>query len=139
MSAQSCLSCGGNADGLLRAALWEEEERGRLVVRSVVLCAACHRDFLGGKLARVEMAKKFHAAKGYEPAEWIGRIDRDTLLDIACLGCGVLLPVESPEADEIACPHCRAVNRVGDRQTAAGKSRLTVSLLVPPGAESTRG
>lgn len=139
MSRTSCLACGGDADGLLRAALWEEEEKGRLVARSVALCPACHRAFLNGSLLRVDLAKTFHAARGYEPAGWIGRIDRDTLLDIACLDCGVLLPVESLEGEEIRCPHCHAVNRVGDRRTKAGDFRLTVQLAAPPGAGATRG
>lgn len=139
MSNFSCVACGSSADGLLRAALWEEEEKGRLVARSVPLCASCHRAFLEGSLLRVDLAKKFHAARGYEPAGWIGRIDRDTLLDIACLGCGVLLPVESLEIEEITCPHCHAVNRVGNRKTAAGAFRLTVRLAALPGAETIRG
>jgi phage FluMu protein Com len=139
MSRISCLSCGNEADGLLRAALWEEEEKGRLVAQSVILCRECHASFLSGSLLRVELARKFHADRGYEPAEWIGRIDRDTLLDIACLGCGVLLPVESLDATEFACPHCKALNRVGDRKTAVGQFRLTVSLAAIPETGAIRG
>jgi DNA-directed RNA polymerase subunit RPC12/RpoP len=135
----SCIACGGSADGLLRAALWEEEEKGRLVAQSVVLCSSCHGAFLAGSLLRVDLARRFHMAKGYEPAEWIGRIDRDTLLDIACLSCGVLLPVASLETDAITCPHCRGVNLVGERRTAAGGFRLTIQLAELPAAEKANG
>lgn len=135
----ACVSCGKDADALLRAALWEEEEKGRLVAQSVVLCPSCHRAFLEGTLLRVDLARKFHAAKGYQPAGWIGRIDRDTLLDIACLACGVLLPVEALETDEIRCPQCRVVNLVGERRTTAGSFRLTARLAALPLPEKANG
>ena len=128
MSEQKCFHCERPAIGILRVALWEEEERGRLVARSVDLCGVCHQAFLKGQLSRVTLAREYHSAKGYEPAEWIGRIDRDTLLDIACLECGVLLPVENPDSEYVKCSHCGTANRFGERETENGVTRLTVSL-----------
>ncbi len=127
----TCLECGRPADGRLRAAYWEEEEKGRLAARSAALCPTCHADFLAGRLSRVAIAERAHAARGYRPAEWIARIDRDTLLDIACLQCGVLLPVGSATADAVSCPRCGAENRFAERVTVAGRARVSASLRDP--------
>jgi hypothetical protein len=116
-----CLVCGSPADGRLRAAIWEEEEKGRLGAHHVVLCAACHAAFLEGGLSRVAIARAWHAAKGVEPHGWIGRIDRDLLLNIACLECGVILPVSPTDAEAAAppadarCRDCGTVNRFARR------------------------
>ena len=128
MSEHPCLACHGKSDGSLRAALWEEEEKGRLVARGVILCSSCHEKFLAGKLTRVELAKKYHADRGYLPAEWIGRIDRDSLLDIACLECGVLLRASSEESARVTCSHCGAVNRFAARSTPSGRAWITASV-----------
>ena len=110
-----CLRCGSRADGRLRAAIWEEEEKGRLGAHAVVLCAACHAAFLAGTVSRVEIARAYHAAKGVEPHGWIGRIDRDLLLNIVCLECGVILPVEADDPAalpvDFKCRDCGTVNR----------------------------
>lgn len=132
MSQQTCLSCQGKSDGSLRAALWEEEEKGRLVARGVVLCSSCHEEFLSGRLTRVELAEKYHDDLGYTPAEWIDRIDRDTLLDIACLECGVLLRVSSGESATATCSRCGAVNRFAARTTASGRAWITAAVDVTP-------
>ena len=128
MSEQKCFHCERPAIGTLRVALWDEEARGRLAARSVDLCGVCHQAFLKGQLSRVVLAREYHKAKGYEPAEGIGRIDRDTLLDIACLQCGVLLPVEKADTEIVKCSHCGSGNRFGERETDNGVSRLTVSI-----------
>ena len=114
-----CLACGAPADGRLRAAIWEEEEKGRLGAHPVVLCAACHAAFLAGTLSRVAIAHAYHKAKGVEPHGWIGRIDRDLLLNIVCLECGVILPV-APEENaaqpaDVRCRDCGTVNRFARR------------------------
>jgi len=125
----SCARCGKAADGNLRAALWEEEEKGRLGAHALVLCADCHRLFLAGTVTRAELARAYHAAKGYEPRGWIGRIDRDLLLDIVCLECGVLLPVTIDDAGPVTpdakCPSCGTVNRFAKR----GEHWLTAEVL----------
>ena len=97
----NCTRCSASADGRLRAALWEEEEKGRLGAHSLVLCAKCHQAFLSGVVTRSELARAYHAAKHYDPRGWIGRIDRDLLLDIVCLECGVLLPVTIDDAGPV--------------------------------------
>ena len=135
----TCLRCGEPADGRLRAAIWEEEEKGRLGARPVVLCAACHAAFLRGEVTRVELARAYHAKKGVEPRGWIGRIDRDLLLNIVCLNCGVILPLESasdepaPEpgapGDRVAdlkCRECGTVNRFARR----GERWITAEAVV---------
>ena len=127
IDAHTCLRCGAPADGTLRVAIWEEEEKGRLGARPAVLCAACHEGFVAGLFGRVEVARWYHAAKDYVPREWIGRIDRDRLLETVCLDCGVIL--ELPDAgDEVECPRCGARNRL----RARGGTRITASLASPP-------
>jgi hypothetical protein len=117
----TCLVCGAPAAGRLRVAIWEEEEKGRLGAHPVGLCAACHAGFLAGSLSRVEVARAWHAAKGVEPHGWIGRIDRDLLLNITCLECGVILPVSPDDANAGAAPadercrDCGTVNRFARR------------------------
>jgi len=133
-----CLRCDRPADGRLRAAYWEEEERGRLGARVATLCETCHADFLGGRLTRVQVAESAHARRGYHPAEWIQRIDRDTLLDIACLQCGTLLPCTAAAGQVVSCPRCGAENEFGDRQTAVGVQSCTVSLRHPARTEFER-
>jgi hypothetical protein len=128
MTESACLVCGAAADGRLRVALWEEEEKGRLAAKSVALCARCHAAFLAGDLSRVEVARAFHERRGYRPAEWIGRIDRDGLLDISCLACGVLLPVGASPSGTMTCPRCGAVNRFAERRGPAGAAMLTAAL-----------
>ena len=133
-----CLLCDRPADGRLRAAYWEEEERGRLGARSAPLCESCHEEFLAGRVTRVQVAEAAHAKRGYHPAEWIQRIDRDTLLDIACLQCGVLLPQEAAAGESVPCARCGAENRFGERRTAAGVQICTVSLAHPVRSEFER-
>jgi hypothetical protein len=109
-----CVRCSGTADGTLRVAVWEEEEKGRLGARTPVLCAACHEGFFTGTFGRVEVAHWLHAAKEYVPREWIRRIDRDRLLETACLECGVILEIAG-EPDSARCPRCATVNRLRRR------------------------
>ena len=123
LDARTCLRCGAAADGTLRVAIWEEEEKGRLGARPAVLCAACHAGFFALAFGRVEVARWYHAAKDYAPREWIGRIDRDRLLETVCLSCGVILELP-PDADEVTCPQCRARNVIRQR----GDARITASL-----------
>ena len=131
IAAHSCLRCGAAADGTLRVAIWEEEEKGRLGARPAVLCSACHEGFFAGLFGRVAVAGWFHAAKDYVPREWIGRIDRDRLLETVCLNCGVIL--ELPAAgDTVQCPQCGATQRLRRRAGA----RLTAALAEPPTATS---
>lgn len=127
----TCLHCGRPADGRLRAAYWEEEEKGRLGAHSAPLCESCHTDFLAGKLTRVTVAQRAHAARGYKPAEWIDRIDRDLLLDVACLQCGVLLAREAPPGGTVRCERCGAENRFAERITVAGRHSVSASLAEP--------
>lgn len=115
IAADACLRCGAAAGGDLRVAIWEEEEKGRLGARAAVLCAACHEGFFAGAFGRVEVAGWYHAAKAYVPREWIGRIDRDRLLDVACLECGVLLETAGGEPAEVRCPRCGSGNRMRRR------------------------
>jgi len=123
LAERSCLRCGAAADGSLRVAIWEEEEKGRLGARPAVLCAACHEAFFALAFGRFEVAQWFHAAKQYKPREWIGRIDRDRLLETVCLNCGVIL--DSPPGDDVTtCPQCRARNLIRQR----GDARITASL-----------
>ena len=119
----SCLRCGAAADGTLRVAIWEEEEKGRLGARPAVLCAACHEGFFARAFGRVEVAHWYHAAKAYVPREWIGRIDRDRLLATVCLNCGVILDLP-PDVDATTCPQCGARNLIRQR----GDARITASL-----------
>lgn len=109
-----CLRCGHATDGERRVAVWEEEEKGRLGARPAVLCEGCHEAFFGGTFGRVEVARWYHAAKDYVPREWIGRIDRDRLLETVCLECGVILEVAGEPA-ELRCPRCGTVNRLRRR------------------------
>jgi hypothetical protein len=134
-SGEVCIACGQPADGRLRVALWEEEEKGRLSAHSAALCAACHAEFLAGRLSRVAVARRYHEARGYRPAEWIGRIDRDALLDISCLACGILLPVGDPPPASAVCPRCGAENRFAERQGPGGATRLTAALAAAPPRE----
>jgi ribosomal protein S27E len=131
----TCLVCGRPADGRLRVALWEEEEKGRLAAKSVPVCDEHHGEFLAGRLSRVEVARRFHAARGYVPAEWIGRIDRDALLDISCLACGALLAVGDTPAERVTCARCGAENLFVERRGPGGVARLSAALAVAP-AES---
>ena len=68
-----CILCGRPADGTLRIAFWQEEEKGRLSAKSAAVCESCHALFLAGELTRVEVARRDHEARGYRPAEWIDR------------------------------------------------------------------
>jgi hypothetical protein len=127
----ACIVCGAPADGRLRVALWEEEEKGRLAGKSAPVCVSCHRAFLAGRLTRVEVARRYHEARGYRPAEWIDRIDRDPLLDISCLACGVLLPVTESDVAPgalVVCPRCGARNRFADRAGPGGTVRVTAEI-----------
>jgi hypothetical protein len=119
----ACLRCGAAADGNLRVAIWEEEEKGRLGARPAVLCFACHEGFFAGAFGRVEVARWYHAAKDYVPREWIDRIDRDRLLEVVCLHCGILLDLPAA-GDAISCPQCHAQNHLRARAGA----RITASL-----------
>ena len=121
-----CVRCGAPADGRLRAALWGEEEKGRLGAHALPLCAACHAAFLAGQVTRAELARADHRARGYEPRGWIGRIDRDLLLDAVCLECGVILPVQDavPPPD-VKCLSCGTVNRFARR----GERWVTAEVL----------
>jgi DNA-directed RNA polymerase subunit RPC12/RpoP len=129
LDARACLRCGAAADGTLRVAIWEEEEKGRLGARPAVLCGPCHEGFFAGAFGRVEVARWYHAAKDYVPREWIGRIDRDRLLETVCLHCGIILELPAG-GDEVACPQCRARNALRPRQG----SRITAFLASPPSA-----
>jgi len=128
----TCIICGAPADGTKRVAFWEEEEKGRLSAKSAPVCDADHARFLSGELSRVEVARRYHEARGYRPAEWIGRIDRDALLDISCLKCGVLLPVDGTPPDRVVCPRCGAANLFAERHTVAGAMRVSARLEVAP-------
>lgn len=108
---------------MLRVAIWEEEEKGRLGARPTVLCAACHAGFFALAFGRVEVARWYHAAKDYAPRAWIDRIDRDRLLATVCLNCGVILDLP-PDDDATTCPQCRARNLIRQR----GDARITASL-----------
>ena len=109
LAPDACLRCGVAAEGDRRVAVWEEEEKGRLGARPAVLCAACHEGFFAGAFGRVEVARWYHAAKGSTPHAWIDRIDRDRLLDVVCLECGVLLDFAGEPA-EVRCLQCDAIN-----------------------------
>ena len=124
LAADVCLRCGAAADGTQRVAIWEEEEKGRLGARPAVLCSACHGGYFALAFGRVEVARWYHAAKAYVPREWIGRIDRDRLLETVCLNCGVIL--ELPPGDEVTCPQCHRINLIRPR----GDARITGSLAV---------
>lgn len=128
----TCILGDAPADGTKRVAFWEEEEKGRLSAKSAPVCDAHHAAFLAGELSRVDVARRAHEARGYRPAEWIGRIDRDQLLDISCLKCGVLLPVEGTPPDRVTCPRCGAVNLFAERHTVAGVMRVSARLEVAP-------
>ena len=127
-----CILCGQPADGTLRVAFWREEEKGRLSAKSAPVCASCHALFLAGERTRVEVARRDHAARGYRPAEWIDRIDRDALLDISCLACGVLLPIDGVAPERFTCPRCQAVNHFAERHSVAGATRVTARLGSAP-------
>ena len=127
LDAHTCLRCGRAADGTRRVAVWEEEEKGRLGARPAVLCEACHEGFFAGAFGRVEVARWYHAAKDYVPREWIGRIDRDRLLETVCLNDGVILELPA-EGDEVRCPRCGAVQRLRARNGA----RIIAALVSPP-------
>lgn len=126
LEARTCLRCGAAADGTRRVAVWEEEEKGRLGARPAVLCEACHEGFFAAAFGRVEVARWYHAAKDYVPREWIGRIDRDRLLETVCLNCGVIL--ELPESGhEVRCPRCHSRNTIRLRNG----SRIVERLAAP--------
>lgn len=125
IAARACVRCGAAADGTLRVAIWEEEEKGRLGARPAVLCSACHEGFFEGRFGRVEVARWYHAAKDYVPREWIGRIDRDRLLETVCLNCGVILEL-AEGADTVRCPQCGATQRIRMRNG----SRITACLTI---------
>jgi hypothetical protein len=126
IAADACLRCGAAAGGDLRVAIWEEEEKGRLGARAAVLCATCHEGFFAGAFGRVEVAGWYHAAKAYVPREWIGRIDRDRLLDTVCLNCGIILDLPQ-SGDEVQCPRCPARNSTRLRGGARITDRLVAS------------
>jgi len=123
---RACLRCGAEADGRLRVAIWEEEEKGRLGARPAVLCAACHEGFFAGAFGRVDVARWYHAAKDYVPREWISRIDRDRLLETVCLNCGVIL--DRPASGDVTCPRCGATNHMRTREGF----RIFASLAAAP-------
>lgn len=127
-----CILCGQPADGTLRVAFWREEEKGRLSAKSAPVCAREHELFLAGKLTRVEVARRDHEARGYRPAEWIDRIDRDALLDISCLNCGVLLPIDGVAPERFTCPRCHAVNHFAERHSVGGVAWVTARLDEAP-------
>jgi len=126
LDARTCLRCGRPADGTRRVAVWEEEEKGRLGARPAVLCEACHEGFFAGAFGRAEVARWYHAAKDYVPREWIGRIDRDRLLETVCLNCGVILEL-TETGDEVRCPRCQSRNTIRLRNGARILERLVVS------------
>jgi hypothetical protein len=128
----TCILCGAPADGTRRVAFWQEEEKGRLSARSAPVCEKDYTLFLAGERTRVEVARRDHEARGYRPAEWIDRIDRDALLDISCLACGILLPIEAAPPERFACPRCRAVNHFASRRSVAGLTRVTARLESAP-------
>ncbi len=128
----ACLRCGLAAPGNLRVAIWEEEEKGRLGARPVSLCAKCHAEFMSGALTRTEVGRLYHEAKDIRPRGWIGRLERDLLLDVVCLECGVILQAlekdgaVSPTAPEtVVCPTCGTTNRVRPR----GSRWLTAEIV----------
>jgi len=123
--AATCAHCGRSAAPGKRVAIWQEEEKGRLGARPLALCDACHAAFLDGRLTRVEIARAWHAAQGKAPHGWIGRIDRDPLLDIVCLECGVLLDVATGATPvRVVCASCGSANRLAAR----GAEWLTVEI-----------
>ena len=126
LAARTCLRCGADASGERRVAVWEEEEKGRLGARPALLCEPCHEGFFAAAFGRVEVARWYHAAKDYTPREWIDRIDRDRLLEVACLECGVLLDTGGEPA-EARCPSCGSLNRLRRR----GGAWITASLASP--------
>lgn len=128
----TCILCGEPADGTRRVAFWQEEEKGRLSAKSAAVCEKDAALFLAGARTRVEVARRDQEARGYRSAEWIDRIDRDALLDIACLSCGTLLPVDGTAPERFTCPRCHAVNHFSDRRSAAGPTRVTARLESPP-------
>lgn len=132
LSARACLRCGAAADGTRRVAIWEEEEKGRLGAHAPVLCADCHEGFFAGEFGRVDVARWAHAARDYVPREWIGRIDRDRLLETVCLACGVLLDRPADGAESLACPRCGAVQLLRERAGA----RIIASLAASPPSPS---
>lgn len=112
----ACVRCGAPAPGGFRVAIWEEEEKGRLGAHALPVCAACHAAFLAGEATRVDFACAWHAANGITPAGWIGRIDRDLLLNVVCLNCGVLLDVDLAQRPaRVTCASCGVVNKAGAR------------------------
>jgi hypothetical protein len=112
----ACVRCGSPAPGGLRVAIWEEEEKGRLGAHPLPVCPACHAAFLAGEVTRVEFARAWHAANGIAPHGWIGRIDRDLLLNVVCLNCGVLLEVDlAATPAQVTCASCGVVNKAGAR------------------------
>ena len=127
-----CLRCGKAAPGNLRVAIWEEEETGRLGAHPVSLCAEDHAAFMSGALTRSDIGRLYHDAKGLAPRGWIGRLERDLLLDAVCLECGVILQalekdgaVAQDAPDTVVCPSCGSTNRVRPR----GARRLTAELV----------
>jgi phage FluMu protein Com len=103
-----------------------------LSAKSAPVCESCHALFLAGERTRVEVARRDHEARGYRPAEWIDRIDRDQLLDISCLSCGVLLPIDGAAPERFICPRCQAVNHFAERHSVAGATRVTARLDEAP-------
>lgn len=114
-----CMRCTDPAGGHLRAAVWEEEEKGRLGAHALVICAPCHRAFLEGEVTRADLARAWHRILKVEPRGWIGRIDRDLLLNIVCLECGVILPVTTddsgPAPGDLKCRECGTTNHFARR------------------------
>ena len=124
-AALACVRCGALAEGGKRVAIWEEEEKGRLGAHPLPVCGACHAAFLAGTVTRVDFARAWHEAHHVAPHGWIGRIDRDQLLDVVCLECGVLLDVEPGRTPpRLICKSCHTVNRLAAR----GDDWLTVEI-----------
>jgi hypothetical protein len=128
----TCILCGEPADGTRRVAFWQEEEKGRLSAKSAAVCEKDHALFLEGRRTRVEVARRDQETRGYRSAEWIDRIDRDALLDISCLSCGILLPIDGAPPERFTCPRCQAVNHFADRHSLAGATRVTSRLESAP-------
>ena len=128
----ACILCGKPADGTRRVAFWEEQEKGRLSAKSAPVCESCQALFLKGERTRVDVARRDHEARGYRPAEWIDRIDRDALLDISCLSCGILLPIDGAPPERFVCPRCKAVNLFAERHSVAGTMRVSAQLESAP-------
>ena len=87
-----------------------------------------------GEVTRSDIGRLYHEAKGLRPRGWIGRLERDLLLDTVCLNCGVILQdietegaVAKDAPETVVCPSCGSTNRIRPR----GARRQTAELVVP--------